>query len=87
MTKKLELFLLLILLGLVYFKQNTIVHYITKDVLFQGTKEIVNNEYHKDEDYLLIKNVDDITPKSKDDFNNIIYIYVIVSKSLHFYKR
>lgn len=71
--KKLELFLLLILLGLVYFKQNTIVHYITKDVLFRGTKEIVNNEYYKDEDYLLVKNVDDITPKSKDDFNNIIY--------------
>ena len=71
--KKVELFLLLILLGLVYFKQNTIVHYIANDILFQGTKEIVNNEYHKDKDYLLVKNVDDITPKSKDDFNNIIY--------------
>lgn len=71
--KKMGLFLLIIIFGVIYVKKDIIVNYITKDILLRGSTELVNNEYHKNDDYMLVKNTVNLRPASKDDFNNIMY--------------
>lgn len=73
MKKIVTVLCLLLTLGFLYVKKDIIVNYITRDILLNGTTELVNNEYQKQDDYLLVKNVVDLRPASKDDFNNIMY--------------
>lgn len=71
--KKAGLVLLLILLGITYFNKDTIVLYVVQKILFKGTTNLELNEYHKNDDFELVQNTINLTPSSKDDFNNIFY--------------
>lgn len=71
--KKFCLFILLIILGITYFNRDTIVLYVVQNILYKGTTNLEINEYHKDDDFELVQNTINLTPSSKNDFNNIFY--------------
>ncbi len=71
--KKAGLVILLILLGITYFNKDTIVLYVVQKILFKGTTNLELNEYHKNDDFELVQNTINLTPSSKNDFNNIFY--------------
>ena len=71
--KKSGLILLLILLGITYFNKDTIVLYVVQKILFKGTTNLELNDYHKNDDFELVQSTINLTPSSKDDFNNIFY--------------
>ena len=71
--KKTGLVILLILLGITYFNKDTIVLYVVQKILFKGTTNLELNEYHKNDDFELVQNTINLTPTSKNDFNNIFY--------------
>lgn len=71
--KKVILALLIIILGITYLNRDTIVLYVVQKILLRGTTNLEINEYHKDDDFELVQNIVNLTPSSKDDFNNIFY--------------
>lgn len=71
--KKLKLVLLLIILGIIYLNKDTVVLYIVQNILYKGTNSLEINEYHKQDDFELVKNVVNLKPANSNDFDNIIY--------------
>lgn len=71
--KKLSFLFLIIVLGITYLNRNKIILYVVQNILYRGTDILEINEYHKNYDFGLVKNIEDLTPASKDDFNNLFY--------------
>ena len=71
--KKFGFILLVILFGITYMNRDTIVLYVVKNILYKGTTNLETNEYHKNDNFELVQNTINLTPSSKNDFNNILY--------------
>lgn len=71
--KKLGFILLVILFGITYINKDTIVLYVVKNILYKGTTNLELNEYHKNDNFELVQDTINLTPSSKNDFNNILY--------------
>lgn len=71
--KKFIFVLLCIVLGITYLNRDTIILYIVKNFLYQETNILEVNQYHKNNDFGLVKNIENLTPTKKEDFNNIFY--------------
>ena len=72
--KKTLLFILVIVLGFVIWKNDEISQFIVQKIIFKDQPVITEpNEYYKKDDFILLQNTDSFMPKSKEEFNNIIY--------------
>lgn len=72
--KKAIVLLLLITLGIVIWQKEFIIKTLMQEVVLKySADEIVINKYHKNDEYLLYKETDNFNPKSRDEFNDIVY--------------
>lgn len=74
MKKKLLFILILIIGGIAFLNQNTIVTYITKNYLYKNELIIpTQNSYKLGRNFKYVQYTDQFTPKNKQDLLNIIY--------------
>lgn len=72
--KKLSWFIVISAIVITIWKWDEISQYVVQKIIFRDQYEIAeSNEYYKSEDFLLFKNVNQLTIKSKEDFNNFLY--------------
>lgn len=72
--KKFFLFVFIIAIGIFMWKKDEISQFIVQKVIFKDQYEIAeSNEYYKEEDFMVFQNKQELTIKSKEDFNNFLY--------------
>lgn len=72
--KKLLWFLFFITLGLAIWKKDLITQFVVQELIFDDyNKEIINNQYHKKDEFILVQETESFKPGNKEDFNNIFY--------------
>lgn len=72
--KKIFWFVLTIIVGIIIWKRDEVSQFVVQKIIFRDNISIVEpNEYYKDEDFMIFKNVNDLTIQNEDDFNNFMY--------------
>ena len=72
--KKVIFLIFLIFIGIAIWQRDFIFETIMNELVFKyGTDEIVTNDYHKDDAYLLFQDTDDFILKNKEQFTNVVY--------------
>lgn len=72
--KKLFLFIIVIVGGLIIWKKDDVSQFVIQKVLFKDTVQASEpNNYYKTENFMLFKNVNELKIDNKEDFNNFMY--------------
>ena len=72
--KKVLLFLLIVLLGISWWQKDSITQFVVQKMVFKDASiQTEPNNYYKDDEFLLIKETNNFSPKSKNEFNDILF--------------
>lgn len=72
--KKILLFLFVVVLGVVIWKRDDISQFVIQNIVFKEQHVVSDaNDYYKTDNYLLFKDTNNFSPKSKEEFNDIMY--------------
>lgn len=72
--KKFFWFLFFLVLLLAVWKRELITQFVVQEIIFKDyTKEIVKNEYHKDNNFMFVGDTKFFKPSNKEEFDNILY--------------
>lgn len=67
-------FLLFIVIGLAIWQKDLISQYIVQEVIFRDyDKEVIKNEYTKNNEFGLVRETSSFKPNGKEEFNDILY--------------